>query len=65
MKKVKRICIYPKDVQAITGKSYRQSLRILQNLRKCFLKAEGSYVTVSEFSIYTGISEKDIERFLD
>lgn len=29
----KRLCIYPKDIQRITGKSYRQSARILQKIR--------------------------------
>ena len=30
----KRLCIYPKDIQRITGKSYRQSVRMLQTIRK-------------------------------
>ena len=30
----KRICIYPKDIERITGKSYRQSTRILKAIKK-------------------------------
>ena len=30
----KRLYIYPKKIQRITGKSYRQSIKLLQRIRK-------------------------------
>lgn len=57
MKRNSRLCIYPKDVQQITGKSYRQSVRILQKLRKRFNKPADSYVSVTEFCIYSGLDK--------
>lgn len=56
MKTTKRICIYPKDIQLITGKSYRQSLRILNQMKIHFNKPENGFITIEEFSIYTGIN---------
>ena len=31
---IQRVCIYPKDIQRITGKSYRQSIRLMQKVKK-------------------------------
>ena len=64
MKKNTRLCIYPKDVQQITGKSYRQSVRILKNLRKRFNKPADSYVSVTEFCIYSGLDQEEVERWM-
>ena len=52
---LKRACIYPKDVQRITGKSYRQSLRILQQIRNVLRKEKHQIVTVDEFCSFMGI----------
>jgi len=35
-----RVCIYPKDIQRITGKSYRQSTRLMQKIKKDLNKLE-------------------------
>jgi len=45
----KRVCIYPKDIQRITGKSYRQSTRILNEIRKSLRKPKNSLVSIEEF----------------
>jgi hypothetical protein len=57
----KRLCIYPKDIQRITGKSYRQSIRLLQKVRKELNKLENEFVTVEEFSVFSGLK---LERVL-
>lgn len=59
-----RICIYPKDVQIITGKSYRQSVRILEKIRQFYKKEKHSYVTVNEFCLYCGFDIEDIQPML-
>ena len=60
-----RLCIYPKDVQRITGKSYRQSIRILNTVRQIFDKPRNSYVSVNEFCIYSGLTYDEVAGFLD
>lgn len=60
-----RLCIYPKDVQRITGKSYRQCTRILRDIRLYFEKPVNSWITVSEFCMYTGLPYEEVVFFLD
>lgn len=60
-----RLCIYPKDVQRITGKSYRQSIRILKAVRQMFDKPDSGYVSVTEFCMYSGLSYEEVVSFLD
>ena len=61
---LKRACIYPKDVQRITGKSYRQSLRMLQQIRKDLHKEKEQFITIEEFSNYTGINKVEVELLI-
>ncbi len=65
MKKPARICIYPKDIQQLTGKSYRQSTRILQDIRIHLGKPPESLISVMEFCIYTGLDYEEVIWFLD
>ncbi len=60
----KRICIYPKDVQCITGKSYRQSARLLQKIKEEQNKPKSSLVSVEEFCEHTGLKRQLVENFL-
>jgi hypothetical protein len=60
----KRLCIYPKDIQRITGKSYRQSVRLMQKTRKKLTKLENEFVSVDEFCQYTSFKYEQVEPFL-
>lgn len=60
----KRLCIYPKDIQRITGKSYRQSIRILQKIRKDLSKLENEFVSIEEFCSYTSLKYEQVEPFI-
>jgi hypothetical protein len=60
----KRLCIYPKDIQRITGKSYRQSVRLMQKIRKELTKLENEFVSVDEFCQYTSFKYEQVEPFL-
>lgn len=60
----KRICIYPKDIERITGKSYRQSARMLQAVRKSFNKLENELVTIEEFCQYAGLKIEQVEPLI-
>ena len=56
----KRLCIYPKDIQRITGKSYRQSIRLLQKIRKDLKKLENEFVSIEEFCNYTSLKQEQV-----
>jgi len=60
----KRLCIYPKDIQRITGKSYRQSIRLLQKIRKDFNKQENEFLSISEFCQYTSLDLKQVLQLI-
>lgn len=59
-KSVSRIVIYPKDIQVLTGKSYRQALSLNKEIRTYFRKKKHQFLTIYEFADYTGISPEDI-----
>lgn len=59
--KIKRVCIYPKDVQLITGKSERYGRLLLRRIRKHSSKKPYSMVSIVEFCEYT---ELDIEQVM-
>jgi hypothetical protein len=61
---LKRVCIYPKDIQRITGKSYRQSLRMLQKIRKDLNKLQNELVSIEEFCQYTSLKYEQVERLI-
>jgi hypothetical protein len=60
-----RICIYPKDVMLITGRSERSGCRLLQTIRKKYNKTKHQFVSIFEFSEYTGLQIEEIRTFLE
>ena len=59
-----RLCIYPKDVQRITGLSYRQSVRYIHRMRAALAKRETELLSVEEFCQYTGLKYKQVSEHL-
>ena len=59
-----RICIYPKDVQNITGKKERTARKLLSDIRQSLGKQKNELVTVEDFCRHTGLKEEQINRFL-
>jgi len=59
-----RICIYPKDVQRITGKSEKSGRRLLKKIREQLGKENHQFITTEEFANYTGISLEMIQQYL-
>ena len=57
---IERVIIFPKDVQRITGKSYRQASRIHLQIKKALnVPAEG-YVSITDFCDYTGLKYEHV-----
>ena len=59
-----RVCIYPKDIQLITGKSYRQSTRLMQKIKKELNKLENEFLTIDEFCAHTGIKYEQVTHLI-
>ena len=56
----KRVCIYPKDVQRITGKSYRYARLLLIEIKKHLDKQEHQFISIEEFCLYTGLKLEQV-----
>ena len=63
--KIKGLCIFPKDVQCITGKSERYGRQLLADIRVYLKKEPHQFVTVPEFSSYCGLNVEDLLDYLD
>lgn len=61
---MKRICIYAKDIQQITGKSERQSRNIIMKIRELHNKQKHQAITVDEFCSYMGINLERVMQVL-
>ncbi|WP_228851447.1 hypothetical protein [Aegicerativicinus sediminis] len=62
---VVRACIYPKDIQLITGKSERYGRQLLTKIKSHFNKEQHQYITLEEFSEYSGIDLETIKRYIN
>lgn len=60
----KRACIYPKDIQRITGRSERYGRKLLNDIRNYFGKEPHQFITVKEFSEYSGIEIGLINEYI-
>jgi hypothetical protein len=55
-----KIIIEPNDVQAITGKSYRQCLRIITNIKKKLKKEKHQFISITEFCDYSSLPHDEV-----
>ncbi|HET8838712.1 MAG TPA: hypothetical protein VFM82_06925 [Flavobacteriaceae bacterium] len=60
--KTTRICIYPKDIQRITGRTERFGRNLLAKIKEHFDKQPHQFITIDEFAEYTGINKEEIEK---
>ena len=60
----KRVCIYPKDIQRITGRSERYGRKLLNEIREYFYKEPHQFITTDEFSEYSGIQLSIINKYI-
>lgn len=61
---IKRICIYPKDIMRITGKSASACRKTLSDIKKHYSKKPSQLITIQEFCGYLGLKEEEIEKYL-
>lgn len=55
-----RICVYPKDVCDITGKSLRYAQQVLQDLRFLLKKEKHQVITKKELATYLNMDPDEI-----
>jgi hypothetical protein len=60
----KRCVIYAKDIQLITGRSIRYSHEVIRKIRHLTDKSKGQYVTLTEFSAFSGIPESELSGYI-
>ena len=60
----KRACIYPKDIQRITGRSERYGRKLLNDIKEYLDKKPHQFVTINEFSEYSGIEIDIINLYI-
>ena len=59
-----RVVLYPKDVENITGRRGSTARRLIQKIREALGKSKDEFITIKEFSYFTGIEEDLIKDFL-
>jgi len=62
--RLQRSCVYPKDVQRITGKSERSGRRLLQKIKEDLGKEGHQFITIEEFASYTGINPDLVREYI-
>ena len=62
--KMERLCIYPKDIQIVTGKSERFGRNLIKKIKKAFSKQNHQLVSVEEFCAYTGLCFQSVKEKL-
>jgi len=60
----KRIILYPRDVENLTGRKGRTARNILQKIRQHFGKPKQALVTVKEFCSFMSLSEEEVRENL-
>lgn len=60
----RRMVVYAKDVQNITGRSERTARALLQKIRLQKGKERGQFVSVADFCEFTGLKESEVLAFL-
>ena len=59
-----RVCVYPKDIQRMTGRSERYGRRLLNEMKVYLGKSSHQFITIEEFAEYSGINEDLIKEYL-
>ena len=59
-----RICIYPKDVQVVTGKSERYGRTIINKIKERLNKEAHQLVTIDEFCDFMGFEISKVQGLI-
>ena len=59
-----RLCIYPKDIQILTGKSERYGRYLIKEIKESLHKHPCQMVTIEEFRRYMGLPLETVVKQL-
>ncbi|MGB5242603.1 MAG: hypothetical protein WBN19_02215 [Lutimonas sp.] len=57
---MERICLYPKDIQVLTGKSERYARKLFSNIKVSLNKEKHQLLTIGEFCSYMGLPRQEV-----
>jgi hypothetical protein len=58
----KRICIYAKDIQLLTGKSERYARKVVAEVRQHYSKSKSQLLTIKEFCDFMHLDEQEVKK---
>ena len=61
---MERLCIYPKDIQVVTGRSERYGRNLIKKMKEALSKQEHQYITIDEFCTYAGLTFHEVKEKL-
>ena len=59
-----RLCIYPKDIAVVTGRSERYGRNLIRKIKEHFKKEQHQVVSIQEFCEYMGLQYEVVARQL-
>jgi topoisomerase IA-like protein len=59
---MQRLCIYPKDIQIVTGKSERYGRYLIKKIKEHLNKEPHQAVSVKEFADYLGLCPNAVHQ---
>jgi hypothetical protein len=62
--RMERLCIYPKDIQIVTGRSERFGRELIKKIKETLSKQKHQFITIEEFCDYTGLSTDTVKEKL-
>ena len=62
--RTQRLCIYPKDIAKITGRSERFSRDLIQRIKLKLGKEEHQFITIEEFCNYAGLQAEMVKELI-
>ncbi len=61
---MERLCIYPKDIQVVTGRSERYGRNLIKKIKERFSKEDHQFITIEEFCSYSGLAINEVKQKL-
>jgi len=61
---MERLCIYPKDIQLVTGRSERYGRNLIKKIKEHFSKQQHQVVSIEEFCQYMGLQQEVVAKQL-
>jgi hypothetical protein len=60
----RRLVVYPKDVEDITGRSPQTARRLIAAIKRALGKTRDQFVTIRDFCLYYGMQEDLVVQFI-